>query len=72
MNKHLQKLAAAAIACRQKVAALVVGWRPDALMVSGAVGVSYGAWSIYAPAGWIVGGLFSLTAGWILARKGGQ
>lgn len=41
---------------------------PDALMVGGATGISYGAGMVYLPAGWIVGGLFGLAAGWLLAR----
>lgn len=41
---------------------------PDALMVVGAVGVSWGAASIYPPAGFIVAGLFCLVAGVLLSR----
>lgn len=42
---------------------------PDALMVLGAGGVSFGAWLVYQPAGFIVGGLFTLAAGVLLARS---
>lgn len=59
MKKHLQKMLAAA-----------AGSFPDALMVSGAGGVSYGAARMYEPAGWIVAGLFLLAAGWLAARGG--
>lgn len=41
---------------------------PDLLMVAGAVAISVGAWMIYAPAGYVVGGLLSLAAGVIMAR----
>jgi len=42
---------------------------PDALMVGGVGAISAGAGMIYAPAGWIVGGLFALAAGVLVARK---
>lgn len=58
MKQHLQRFA--------EVAA---GWRPDALMVAGAVAIAYGASLVYAPAGWIIGGMFALAAGWVLAPK---
>lgn len=41
---------------------------PDLLMVGGAVAISFGAWMMYAPAGYVVGGLLSLVAGVIMAR----
>lgn len=41
---------------------------PDALMVTGAGAISYGAGAIYVPAGWIVGGVFALVAGYLAAR----
>ena len=44
------------------------GWLPDVLMVAGAGAVSTGAGLIYAPAGWIVGGVFALVAGVLTAR----
>jgi hypothetical protein len=43
---------------------------PDALMVSGAAGVSFGAGMVFQPAGYIVAGLFALAGGWLLARGG--
>ena len=43
---------------------------PDVLMIGGAAAVSVGAGMVYSPAGWIVGGLFALAAGWIGARGG--
>ncbi len=42
--------------------------QPDALMVAGACAVSYGIWMIYPPAGFVVGGVFLLVAGWLLAK----
>lgn len=47
---------------------LVEGWLPDLLMVCGAGAVAYGAGLVYPPAGFIVGGLFLLAAGWLTAR----
>ena len=58
MKEHLQKMLAAA-----------AGSLPDALMVGGAAGISYGASLVYMPAGWVVGGLFALAAGVLLARS---
>jgi hypothetical protein len=52
------------------LAAQAANWLPDALMTAGAGAASYGAWMVYPPAGFIVGGLFGLAAGWILARGG--
>lgn len=47
----------------------MVGWRPDAIMIGGGFCVAYGAWLVYQPAGFIVGGLLALAAGWIDARS---
>lgn len=58
MKHHLETMAAAA-----------ANWLPDALMTAGAGGVAYGAWMVYPPAGYIVGGLFCLAGGWLLAQK---
>lgn len=60
MKKHLQELAA-----------LAASWAPDALMTVGAGAIAYGAWLAYEPAGFIVGGAFSLAAGVLAARKAG-
>lgn len=46
----------------------VAGWIPDTLMTGGAGAVSYGVSLVYQPAGVIVGGVFLLAAGWLLAR----
>jgi hypothetical protein len=40
----------------------------DALLIAGVGLVSYGAWLVYEPAGFIVGGLMGLAGG-ILAAK---
>jgi hypothetical protein len=42
---------------------------PDALIVAGAAAVAYGAWLIYAPAGFIVGGILALAGGVIVDSK---
>lgn len=52
----------------QVAVAVAAGYLPDALMVIGATGISYGAWLVYGPAGYVVGGLFALAAGVVLAR----
>lgn len=41
---------------------------PDILMTIGAFTVSYGAWMVYQPAGFVVFGAFLLVAG-VLAAK---
>ena len=40
---------------------------PDLLVVAGAAGVSYGAWEIFPPFGYIVAGAFAIYAGLRLA-----
>lgn len=51
-------------------AEVVAGWFPDALLVIGAGAIAYGAGQVYPPAGWMVGGLFTMLAGWLLAKGG--
>ena len=46
---------------------LLKKYAPDALIVAGAVGVSYGVWLVYDPAGFIVAGLLTVYAGLRLA-----
>ena len=41
---------------------------PDALMLAGAVGVAVGCWHIYAPAGYIAGGLMVFIVGLLATR----
>jgi hypothetical protein len=43
---------------------------PDALLVAGAAAVAWGAHQVYAPAGYVVGGLFLLAGGVVLSRGG--
>ena len=43
---------------------------PDAMLLAGAGGVAYGAGMIYAPAGWIVGGVLLLVAGYLTREAG--
>lgn len=49
-----------------------VGLLPDTLLVGGAAAIAAGAGMVYEPAGYIVGGLLALTAGYLLAKKGGK
>lgn len=44
-------------------------WLRDAAGVAGAASVSYGAWLIYEPAGFIVGGSIVLAAALLAARS---
>ena len=53
----------------------LVAWRtalgsnvPDLLIFAGAASLSYGAWLVYPPAGFITGGLLLLVAGVIASR----
>lgn len=41
---------------------------PDTLLILGAASLSYGAWSAWSPAGYLVGGALLLVAGLHLAR----
>lgn len=45
---------------------------PDLLLIGGACAVSLGFGMVYEPVGYIVGGLFALAAGVLLAKKGGK
>lgn len=42
---------------------------PDGLALLGAVCMSYGAWLVYVPAGYIVGGVLLIVGGVIAARS---
>ncbi len=46
---------------------LLKKYAPDSMIVAGAVAVSYGAWLVYDPAGFIVAGLLMAYAGLRLA-----
>lgn len=41
---------------------------PDVLMLAGAGGLSYGAWLIFEPAGFLVAGTLALIGGVLTAR----
>lgn len=58
MKQHLHKMLAAAAS----------GF-PDFLMAAGAAAITLGAWQVYQPAGWLVGGALALVAGVKLARS---
>ena len=49
-------------------ASAIGGWFPDLLIAGGAVGVAYGAWLVYQPAGFIVGGALALAGGLRMTR----
>jgi len=66
MNQYLQALQRGA----DEVRAALVRVAPDSLLVGGAAAISYGAWMIYPPAGFIVGGLLSISGGVLLIRGG--
>lgn len=57
---------AAALAATQRA---IAGNVPDVLLLGGAASVSYGAWLMYAPAGFITGGVLLIVAG-VLASRG--
>lgn len=64
MNQFLQTLQrGAAAAC-----ASLVNAAPDGLLLCGAAAISYGAWLIYAPAGFIAGGALLIAGGVLMAR----
>lgn len=50
---------------KNELQVIAANWLPDVLMLAGAGAVSVGAGMIYVPAGWIVGGLFALLAGYL-------
>ena len=41
----------------------------DLVGVAGAAAITFGAWSVYRPAGWIVGGALALVAAVLLGRS---
>lgn len=60
--------AVATVRAAMTAARVVAGeWTPDTLLMAGAGCVSYGAWLIYPPAGFIVGGLLMLVGGYLSA-----
>ena len=36
--------------------------------LGGVVSATFGAWQIYHPAGWVVGGLFLIAGAWLAAK----
>jgi hypothetical protein len=65
----LQQARARAMRALHAVPTVSASYVPDALLIAGACLVAYGAWRVYAPAGFIVAGLFCLAAGFLGARK---
>jgi len=43
-------------------------WLPDALLLAGVASLSYGAWMVYAPLGYVVPGAFAILVGLRLAQ----
>lgn len=64
MNQFRQTLQRGAAVVR----AALVSAAPDGLLVAGAATISYGAWLIYAPAGFIAGGALLVAGGVLMAR----
>lgn len=64
MNQFLQTLQRGAAAARTSL----VSAAPDGLLLGGAAAISYGAWLIYAPAGFIAGGALLIAGGVLMAR----
>ena len=50
------------------LAVLILGWAPDAVVAAGAGITAYGAWLVYAPAGYLIAGALLMTAGVMAAR----
>lgn len=65
INQFLRAHVARLAAVRTSALSLV----PDALLISGAVLIAYGAWLIYPPAGFITAGLLLLVAGVLASRS---
>lgn len=65
INQFLRAYLARLAAVRTSALGLV----PDALLISGAVLIAYGAWLIYPPAGFITGGVLHLVAGVLASRS---
>lgn len=53
----------------KRVAGGLPGMLPDAMLIAGAGLVSYGAYMVYEPAGYMVCGVFFLIGGWFVARS---
>jgi hypothetical protein len=64
MNQFLQTLQRGTAAARASLVNVV----PDGLLLGGAAAISYGAWLIYEPAGFISGGVLLIAGGVLLAR----
>ena len=58
---------------RQLTAATWMPWLyaslPDAMLVAGGSSLTYGAWLVYPPAGFIVAGVLLIGAAFLAARK---
>ncbi len=52
----------------KKTLKIAAGVIPETLASAGCIAISYGASLVYAPAGWIVGGILAIVAGVVMAR----
>lgn len=71
ITEILQAAAARAVArlpALKAAAMFIASWIPDSLIASGAGSVALGAWMIFPPAGFIVGGVLAIAGGVLLAR----
>lgn len=69
MNSRLVKAVSSARIFAGSVAAAARDWTPDVLLLGGAGAVSYGAWLVYVPAGFIVGGVLVMVLGYRAALR---
>ena len=51
-----------------KLGKAVFGWVPDIIMLAGAGSIAYGAWLVFEPAGFMVGGALGIGIGYLIAR----
>ncbi len=52
----------------KKTLKTAAGVIPETLASAGCLAISYGASMVYAPAGWIVGGILAIVAAVVMAR----
>jgi hypothetical protein len=72
VHPRIGRLASRAFLGVLRLPVAVVSWfghqAPEFLLLGGATALVYGAWQVYHPAGWIVGGVLAVVAGWRLGR----
>ncbi len=50
---------------RRAIGAVLPDLLRDVAGIAGAAAISYGAWQVYRPAGWIVGGALAVAGAWL-------